>query len=119
MFKNKITQIILSAFLVLVFIGCEPYEPFVKDYDYSAVSFGTQKPLRTLVAREGKDKLDFKLGVVLSGLRENKTDKWVTFELAPDLLTTVPGASAFTLMPINTTARYLAGMKLRFFSGIS
>ncbi len=97
--KNIITKFVLFVSLAVAFVSCEPYEDYINDYKYSAVYFGTQKPLRTLVARESSDKLNFKLGVVLSGLRENKTDQWATFEIAPDLLTTVAGASAFTLMP--------------------
>lgn len=97
--KNIITKFVLFATLALTIVGCEPYEEYVTDYKYSAVYFGSQKPLRTLVARESEEKLDFKLGVVLAGLRENKADQWATFEIAPDLLTTVAGASAFTIMP--------------------
>ncbi|MCX6309250.1 MAG: DUF1735 domain-containing protein [Bacteroidia bacterium] len=91
------------AFVVIIlstFSACDPYEEYVKDYTYSAVYFGTQKPLRTLVTRENSDTtLNFKLGVTLAGLRENKTDQWVTFEIAPDLLTTITGASVYTLLP--------------------
>ena len=94
-----ITKFVLIVTAVLTFVGCEPYEGNIYDYKYSAVYFGTQKPLRTLVARESSDKLNFKLGVVLSGVRENKTDQWSTFEIAPDLLTSVEGAGVFTLMP--------------------
>lgn len=97
--KNIITKFVLFISFAVALISCEPYEEYVTDYKYSAVYFGTQKPLRTLVARESEEKLDFKLGVVLAGLRENKTDQWATFEIAPDLLTTVAGASAFTIMP--------------------
>jgi len=99
MIKKTIVSLTLVATMLMTFTACEPYEDYIKDFDYSAVYFGTQKPLRTLVARESGDKLDFKLGVVLAGLRENKSDQWVTFEIAPDLLTTVTGASAFTLLP--------------------
>ncbi len=78
--------------------SCE-YDDYVSDYNYSAVYFGTQKPLRTLVTRQDSATLNFKLGITLSGLLENKEDQWATFEIAPDLLTTVAGASGFTLLP--------------------
>ncbi|MFV0470224.1 MAG: DUF1735 domain-containing protein, partial [Dysgonomonas sp.] len=49
--------------------------------------------------RESKSTLDFKLGVVLSGMLENKSGEWATFEIDSTLLTTVSGATKFTLMP--------------------
>jgi len=97
--KNIVTKIILFVAMGVSLASCDPYEDYITDYKYSAVYFGTQKPLRTLVSRETSSKLEFKLGVVLAGLRENKEDQWVTFEIAPDLLTTVEGANVFTLMP--------------------
>lgn len=87
------------AIVLLSLASCEPYEDYIQDYDYSAVYFGTQKPLRTLVTRQDKDQLEFKLGVVLAGLRENKNGHWVTFEIDTLLLDSIPGASAFTLLP--------------------
>ena len=75
------------------------YDDYVSNYDFSAVSFASQKPLRTLVTREDSAYLTFKIGIPLSGLRENKVDQWATFEIAPDLLTSVAGASGFTLLP--------------------
>lgn len=97
--KNIVTKIILFIAMVATLASCDPYEDYITDYKYSAVYFGTQKPLRTLVTRETSDKINFKLGVALAGLRENKEDQWVTFEIAPELLTTVEGANVFTLMP--------------------
>lgn len=98
---NKIlTSLTFVAIVLSTFTACDPYENYVQDYTYSAVYFGTQKPLRTLVTRDNSETtLNFKLGVVLSGLRENKTDQWVTFEIAPDLLTSITGANVFTLLP--------------------
>lgn len=110
--KNIITKFVLFVSLVVTFVSCEPYEDYIYDYEYSAVYFGAQKPLRTLVTRESSEKLDFKLGVVLAGLRENKTDQWATFEIAPDLLTTVAGASAFTLMPADWYSFSIAENKI-------
>ncbi|WP_298652240.1 DUF1735 domain-containing protein [uncultured Proteiniphilum sp.] len=92
----KINSLII-AFLVL--FACERYEEYRYDYEYSAVYFGSQKPLRTLVTRENQSTLDFKLGVVLAGMLENKTDQWATFEIDPSLLQTVEGASSFSLLP--------------------
>lgn len=97
--KNSLIKYLLLFTLTLTIASCDKYDDYITDYEYSAVYFGTQKPLRTLVTRASSDKVSFKLGAVLAGLRENTSNKWVTFELAPDLLTTVPGANAFTLMP--------------------
>lgn len=83
----------------LVLFACERYEEYRLDYEYSAVYFGSQKPLRTLVTRNNQSTLDFKLGVVLAGMLENKADQWATFEIDPSLLQTVDGASSFSLLP--------------------
>lgn len=99
MIKIKSFKTVLTAFLLLTFAACEPYEDYIGDYDFSAVYFGSQKPLRTLVTRENETQLEFKLGVVLAGLRENKTDQWVTFQVDTTLLDSVAGASGFTLLP--------------------
>jgi hypothetical protein len=99
MLKIKPVKSLLMALLLLSFVACEPYEDYIKDFDYSAVYFGTQKPLRTLVTRQDKDQLEFKLGVVLAGLRENKNGHWATFEIDTVLLDSIPGATGFTLLP--------------------
>lgn len=95
-YLKKISSIIIICTLLF---ACERYEEYRYDYEYSAVYFGSQKPLRTLVTRENQSTLDFKLGVVLAGLLENKTDQWATFEIDPSLLQTVDGASSFSLLP--------------------
>lgn len=95
----KSVKSVLIACLVLALAACEPYEDYIKDFDYSAVYFGTQKPLRTLVTRENESTLDFKLGVTLAGLRENKTGHSATIEIDTMLLDSMPGASIFTLLP--------------------
>ncbi|MDD4592655.1 MAG: DUF1735 domain-containing protein [Parabacteroides sp.] len=93
---------ILNFFVILSFIilihGCEKYNDYVEDYNYTTVYFGTQKPLRTVVAR---DPMQIKFGVTLGGIRENTNDHWVRFRIEPDLLKTVSGASHLTLLPQN------------------
>lgn len=96
---SLITRLVLTLTVIISFSACERYEDYINDYDYSAVYFGSQKPLRTLVAREDKESLDFKIGVVLGGLLENKQDQWVTFEIDTTLFQTVTGASNFKLLP--------------------
>lgn len=100
------------ACLLLSLAACEPYEDYIKDFDYSAVYFGTQKPLRTLVTREDESQLEFKLGVVLAGLRENKTDQWATFEVDTTLLDSIVGATGFTLLPEDWYSFSISGQKI-------
>lgn len=86
---------------LLVFIGftaCEPYEDYLVDYDYSAVYFATQKPLRTIVSY---DEMEFKVGVALAGKRENKIEEFADFEIDPSLLEDVAivEGNDFQLLP--------------------
>lgn len=93
----RIKNYILGGLLIIPMLwSCDKYEDYIKDYDYSAVYFGTQKPLRTLVARE---EMKFKFGVALGGKRENNVVEKATFEIDPELLNTVEGADVFTLLP--------------------
>lgn len=94
----SLKYLVIGIVCQIAFNSCA-YDDYVKSYNYSAVYFGSQKPLRTLVARQDSVNLTFKLGVVLSGLLVNPKDQWVTFEIAPDLLTSVAGASGYTLLP--------------------
>jgi len=87
------------AALFSILVSC--YGSYTKDYDYTAVYFGTQKPLRTLVARNDSDYLEFKIGVALGGLRESTKDYSAQFTVDPTLLNTVDSASQFTLLPEN------------------
>lgn len=82
--------------VALMFSSCEEYEDYMKDYEITGVYFGTQKPLRTIVAREN---MQFKFGAVLGGKRENKVDEWAKFMIDPELLNTTPNADAFVLLP--------------------
>jgi hypothetical protein len=90
MYTRRIPVVI--SILLLAFSSCEEYEDYIKDYDFSAVYFGAQKPLRTIVAY---DEMTFKVGVTLAGKRENTVDEWVTYEIDPSLL----DDTGFTLLP--------------------
>lgn len=96
---KPINKIVIAFVFVLSFglHGC--YEEYAKDFDYSAVYFGEQKPLRTLVTRTDQPELVFKIGATIGGLRENTKGYDVEYELAPDLLATVDGANKFKLLP--------------------
>jgi hypothetical protein len=87
---------ILSLSLLVLISGCGKYNNYIEDFEFTSVYFGTQKPLRTVVAR---DPFQIKIGVALGGVRENTTDRWVKFRLDPGLLQTVDGANIFTLLP--------------------
>lgn len=92
--RHKLFIIALS--LLGLMSGCSKYDNYVEDFDFTSVYFGTQKPLRTVVAR---DPMQIKFGVAMGGVRENTKDQWVKFKLDPSLLNTVGGANAFTLLP--------------------
>lgn len=94
--KNMLRLIAIYMGVLLSLSSCEKYEDVTTDYDYSAVYFATQKPLRTIVAR---DEMKFKFGVVLAGKRENTSGEWVKFTVDPKLLKTVEGADGFTFLP--------------------
>jgi len=93
----KIAGYAAVAALFSVFVSC--YESYIKDYDYTAVCFGTQNPVRTLVARSDNDYLEFKTGVALGGLRANQNEYSAQFVVDPDLLNTVDHPSRFILLP--------------------
>ncbi|MGV3505498.1 MAG: BT_3987 domain-containing protein [Adhaeribacter sp.] len=84
---------LLLCLLALGFLSCEKYEDYIKDYEFSAVYFATQKPLRTIVAYE--DNMSFKVGVALAGKRANLEPEWVTYQIDPSLL----AGTGFTLLP--------------------
>lgn len=83
---------LITMFLGVICSSCEEYEDYLTDYDFSAVYFATQKPLRTIVAY---DEMTFRVGVTLAGKRENTTDEWVTYEIEPSILEDTD----FTLLP--------------------
>lgn len=92
----KITSIIILA--TVIFSSCKKYDSYIQDFDYSTVYFGSQKPLRTIVAY---DDMSFKVGVTIGGVRSNNANQTIKYEIDPTLLTTVSGANRFTLLPSN------------------
>ena len=93
--KNMLRLIAIYMGSIIALTSCEKYEDPTTDYDYSAVYFGTQKPLRTIVAKE---EMKFKFGAVLGGKREN-SGEWVKFSVDPSLLKKIDGADQFTMLP--------------------
>ncbi|AWW32697.1 hypothetical protein DN752_22535 [Echinicola strongylocentroti] len=93
------SKIYIGIFLLLTgLFSCEPYEDYLGDFDYSIVYFGTQKPLRTIVAY---DNMEFKVGVALGGKRSNEVDEYADFSVDPSLLDddTFTEGNDFELLP--------------------
>ncbi len=100
---NRSILIRVTAMIAIVasavLTSCEKYVDYTVDYDFTAVYFSYQTPLRTLVARDDSNELRFKTGVALSGVRSNTIDRDVVVELEPDLLASISGGSKLKLLP--------------------
>lgn len=88
----KIKLIIIFA-IAFSLLSCENQEFVADDFGSTSVFFPYQTPARTLVLGEydlGFNDNDnngrFEIGVVMSGVFENQTDRRVHFELAPELI---------------------------------
>ncbi|MCG8698131.1 MAG: hypothetical protein MI922_08760, partial [Bacteroidales bacterium] len=80
------TIYILPVLLIFIVTGCEKYEDYTGDYDYSTVYFGTQTPVRTVVARN--EEMSFRFGVSLGGKYKNEVDEYVEYSIDTSLLRT-------------------------------
>ena len=74
----------ILAFIVLSIAMVSCYEDYILDYDYTSVYFSYQKDVRTFVVGEG---MKIKVGVELGGVRENTSDRYVSFVLDNSLIT--------------------------------
>jgi len=93
----SIKKLALALLVVsLSCFSCVQYEDYTNDYKYTAVYFASQKPLRTVVARGD---MQFKFGVALGGVRANTEGYWAEYQVDTSLLSTVPGADQFELLP--------------------
>ncbi|RED47779.1 DUF5627 domain-containing protein [Seonamhaeicola aphaedonensis] len=88
----KIKLVIVFAMLLSI-LACENQEFAVRDFDSTSVYFPYQRPARTLVQgnydlgfNDNDNNGRFEIGVVMSGVFENKRDRRVFFELAPELI---------------------------------
>lgn len=87
--KNIIKITALTA-LVLSAVSC--YEDYIEDYQFSAVYFASQKPLRTIISDRD---MTIDVGVAIAGKREINPNDWAKFEISLyDLV-----GSGFELMP--------------------
>lgn len=93
----KILKFIAASFLALgLLASCEGYEDYVKDFDFTSTYFGSQKPLRTIVA-DGD--MSFEVGAVLAGMREDNGNYTINYTVDTALLSLIPEAAAFTALP--------------------
>ncbi|RAV30264.1 BT_3987 domain-containing protein [Sinomicrobium soli] len=92
------TRVLLIVGVLGICLSCEKYDEYIEDYEFSAVYFATQKPLRTIVAY---DEMKFNVGVALGGKRSNAADEYADFVTDPTLLEdeTLLEGNDFILMP--------------------
>ena len=86
----KKTLFILIAGIVAS--GCSNWDIEFDDYDYQSIYFPYQTPVRTIILGDesvGDNSIDlehaFSIGVAMGGAYENKKDRIVTVEYAPEL----------------------------------
>lgn len=96
--------IVLLAAIILSTWSCKNQEITFDDFDYTAVYFPIQTPLRTLVL--GEDRIDnsldkqlkFNVGVSIGGLYSNNRSWAVDIDFAPDLAANLQNENGDTLM---------------------
>ncbi len=88
----KIKLVVIIA-LVFSLMACENQDNVVEDFGSTSVFFPYQRPARTLVLgkydlgfNDNDNNGRFEIGVVMSGVFENMTNRKVYFELAPELI---------------------------------
>ena len=91
--KQLIKTLIFSLILVFALQSC--YDDYLSDYEYTAVYFAVQNPLRTVIVEESDD-LSIEIGVVLGGKYFNDKNETVEYKVVPELLNDYP---QFTLLP--------------------
>ncbi|MEM9984882.1 MAG: DUF5627 domain-containing protein [Bacteroidota bacterium] len=103
---KKLLSISISALLLLGISGCGVENPNFGDFDYTAVYFPHQYPIRTLSLGEGyvdnslDRELKFNIGVGIGGLREN-TQAWqVGYEVMPELVANLRQVNGDTIMSL-------------------
>ncbi|WP_372753237.1 BT_3987 domain-containing protein [Labilibaculum sp.] len=93
---KQITVFLSGILLLATLFSCEEYEDYTYDYDYTTVYFGSQTPIRTVVAR---DTMELELGVTIGGVLENNSDEWATYSVDEDLLAIYDTEGLFTVLP--------------------
>jgi len=100
----------MNRFLLLLcfsacvsFTACQSRLPEFEDFDYSTTYFAFQYPIRTIVLGESEyydltndHNHRFEIQAAMAGVRENKEDIIVNFEVEPNLLEKLSGESTRT-----------------------
>ena len=74
-------RIAVALGLTLALSAC--YDDYIKDFDYTSVYFMYQTNARTFVVGEG---MSIEVGAALAGVRENRQDRIVGFQMDPALV---------------------------------
>ncbi|WP_430813787.1 DUF5627 domain-containing protein [Carboxylicivirga sp. RSCT41] len=90
------TRLLMLVALALGFIACENQDIEFDDYHLNSVYFPFQRPARTLILgnydlafNDNDNAHRFEIGVTMSGVYENKTDRIVHFELDNSLMANI------------------------------
>jgi hypothetical protein len=89
----KYKNCLLILLVMSIVMSCDPYDDYIVDtIGYKTIYFPYQELQRSAVSGEG---LEISVGVNLGGVRENKSDEEVTFEIDETLL----DGTSYTLLP--------------------
>ncbi|MDX1283361.1 MAG: DUF1735 domain-containing protein, partial [Draconibacterium sp.] len=90
------TKLIILFAVVLGFVACNNHDIEFEDYGTTACYFPFQTPARSLILgkydlgiNENDNNKRFEIGVTMTGVYENNSDRLVHFKLAPELLNDV------------------------------
>lgn len=97
--------------IVLGFMSCENQETVFDDFGSESVYFPFQRPVRTIIQGDydlgfnDNDNLGrFEIGVVMSGVYENRENRSVSFEVAPELIDpSLLGITSVNVQPLPTS----------------
>lgn len=92
---KNIKFIVVLFLLSTLLTSC--YDEYIKDNETTATYFSSQKPLRTIVPRDGVAEIE--IGAVIAGLRADDVSLAVDYVVDTTLLDSIPEAAALTLMP--------------------
>ena len=103
-------KIVYLLSIVALLFGCENQDVEFDDFAYQTVYFPFQTPVRSLMLGDeviGDNSIDlehaFSIGASIGGMYENKKDRVITVELAPELASKITDAAGkeLKLLPSN------------------